>query len=158
MRKSISLAVLLSVAAWAAAENSWAPDTPEGLSISRDADGTIKDESYATDVVPRMAFVCIGGGEIRAQIDWQRFISSFSTEVGFKVDGGSFTWFKWKVDSSEKLTQSPSADDTRKLVAAIGAGGRLTVEVTPYSEGPVSVDFDLTGLAAALDTLRSRCR
>jgi len=158
MRKLTAMLILLPAASWAGADSNWLLDTSDGISISQDGGNTIKDESYTKDVTPRMAFVCSGGGSVTAQIDWKRFISSFSTEVGFKVDGGKFTWLKWKVDGSEKVTLSPSADDTRKLVDALGIGSSLLVEITPYSEGPVEVSFDLAGFAGQLDELGKTCK
>ena len=99
-----------------------------------------------------------GDATVVARIDWRRFISSFSTEVGFKVGDAGFTWLKWKVDSSEKVTYSPSGDDTRKLIDLLGPSGELIVEVSPYSEGPVTVSYDLEGLDQALESLSERCR
>ena len=156
MRCSIILLALPALA-WAGADSNWTADEAAGPAISQDAGNTIKDPSWTTDVTPRMRFSCAAGGEIIASIDWQRFISSFNTEVGFKVDGGKFTWFKWNVDGSEQVTVSPSAADTQKLLDAIADGGELLVDVTPYSESPVTVTFDLGGLGRALDELRANC-
>jgi hypothetical protein len=150
-----ALLLIVSPLAWAA--DNWVVDTSDDIAIARDGGNSIKDESWSSEVTPRMRFSCAPGGEIIASIDWRRFISSFSTEVGFKVDGGKFTWLKWKVDGSEKVTISPSASDTQTLIDAIGAGNELLVEVTPYSEGPVTVTFELEGLAAALETLKASC-
>ena len=158
MKKLTAIMILLPAALWAGADANWLLDTSDGISISQDAGNTIKDESYTKDVTPSMALVCSGGGSITAQIDWKRFISSFSTEVGFKVDGGKFTWLKWKVDGSEKVTLSPSADDTGKLVDALGMGNSLLVEISPYAQGPVEVNFDLNGFAEKLDELKGACK
>jgi hypothetical protein len=123
------------------------------------AGNSIKDESASADVTPRLEIRCSPGDpSLTARIDWQRFISSFSTELGFKVDDGRFTWLKWKTDSSEQVTLSPSAEDTATLIRLMGSGSRLTVEVTPYSEGPVEVGFDLTGFDEALLALQDACR
>jgi len=158
MKKLTTILILLPAASWAEADSNWLLDTADAISISQDGGNPIKDESYTKEVTPSMAFVCLSGGSITAQIDWKRFISSFSTEVGFKVDDGKFTWLKWKVDGSEKVTLSPSADDTRKLVAALGMGSNLLVEITPYSESPVEVSFDLAGLTGKLDELGKACQ
>lgn len=74
------------------------------------------------------------------------------------MDGGKFSWLKWKVDGSEKVTLSPSADDTRKLVDALGMGNSLLVEISPYAQAPVEVNFDLTGFSEKLDELNDACR
>jgi hypothetical protein len=127
--------------------------------LHQKATNTIKDEYGTADVTPRLEFRCSSADpSVTARIDWQRFISSFSTEVGFKVDDGRFTWLKWKTDSTEKVTLSPSAEDTATLVGSLSAGSRLTVEITPYSEGPVEVGFDLAGFDEALRDLQDACR
>ena len=147
-------------------ETAWSvevADDPSGYGeiamLYQDARNTIKDEYATKDVTPRLSFSCVPGDpSISASIDWRRFISSFSTEVGFKVDDGKFTWLKWKVDGSEKVTNSPSADDSAKLLAVMDAGETLKVEISPYSEGPVEVGFTLAGFASALEVLKGRCR
>ena len=163
MRKLISCLLVLPAITWAG-ESAWNIEAGEGefgavATLSRDAANSIKDESYSKDVTPRLSFQCMPGDPtVAASIDWQRFISSFSTEVGFKVDDGKFTWVKWKMDGSEKVTISPSADDTKKLVELLSSGERLRVEISPYSEGPVEVQFDLTGLADGLIELGKTCQ
>lgn len=127
-------------------------------SIQQDSANTIKDEYASKDVTPRLKFLCAPGSpEISAQIDWQRFISSFNTEVGFKVDGGKTLWLKWGVDRSNKITLSPSVADTQSLIDRLGEGKTLQVEVSPYSESPVTVEFELSGFLSGLDRLRKEC-
>ena len=154
MRKLFLVLLWMAPPAWA---QGWTLEDGAELQIAQDAGNTIKNESWTADVTPRMQFTCAAGGEIVASIDWQRFISSFSTEVGFKVDGGKFTWLKWKVDGTEKVTISPSASDTQKLLDSFGDGAELLVDVTPYSESAVTVTFSLAGLADALSELRAGC-
>ena len=119
---------------------------------------TIRDESATGEVIPRLELFCTpGDAAVTARIDWQRFISSFSTEVGFKVDGGKFTWLKWKIDPSEQVTISPSAEDSQKLVQLLTGGSQLLVEVSPYSQGPETAEFDLSGFADSLESLINAC-
>jgi invasion protein IalB len=120
---------------------------------------TIKDEYATKDVRPQLAFRCApGNAEISVQIDWRRFISSFNTEVGFKVDGGKTLWLKWGVDQSNKITISKSAADSQSLIEGLEGGSELLVEVSPYSEPPVTVQFDLAGFSQALESLRAECQ
>ncbi|RLA34625.1 MAG: hypothetical protein DRR11_02285 [Gammaproteobacteria bacterium] len=127
-------------------------------SLQQDSLTTIKDEYAKQDLRPQLEFRCTAGEmAITARIDWQRFISSFSTELGFKVDGGRFTWLKWKVDQSNKVTFSPSAADSQKLIELALGGEKLLVEVTPYSASPVTVEYDLEGFSGALAELKDRC-
>ena len=127
-------------------------------SLQQDSANTIKDEYATRDVVPRLSLRCTPGNpEVTARIDWQRFISSFNTEVGFKVDDGKTLWLKWGVDRSNKITRSRSADDSKTLLEHIADGKKLQVEITPYSESPVTVEFDLAGLASGLEGLHKEC-
>ncbi len=126
--------------------------------LQQDSANTIKDEYATKDVVPQLMFRCVPGDPtITARIDWQRFISSFNTEVGFKVDDGKTLWLKWGVDRSNKITVSPSADDSRSLVEHLQEGKSLRVEVSPYSEPPVTAEYDLTGFAKGLKALLKEC-
>ena len=169
MRKLLLLMISLPTFAWADAPgpgSSWKLETvedPSGygsvVALQQESSKTIKDESAANDVTPLLEFRCApGDATITARIDWQRFISSFSTEVGFKVDGGRFTWLKWKLDQSEQVTLSPSVADSQKLIDALKAGSELLVEVSPYSQGPETAEFDLVGLSDALDSLVNECQ
>lgn len=129
------------------------------MSLQQDSSTPIKDESRTHDVIPRLSFRCEPGNpQITARIDWGRFISSFNTELGFKVDDSKRLWLKWGVDRSEKITISKSADDTQKLLAALADGGNLNVEISPYSEGPVAAQFELAGLSAGIAGLQSNCK
>ena len=166
MRKLPVLLILLPAFTQADADPKWnsaTVDDPSGygsvVTMRQDSSKTIKDESAANDVTPVLEFRCTpGDATITARIDWQRFISSFSTEVGFKVDGGRFTWLKWKLDQSEQVTFSPSTADSQKLIAVLKAGSELLVEVSPYSQGPETAEFDLADLSDALDSLMADCQ
>ena len=155
----------LSVAQATDLEGSWALTLGEDSSsyevvalLQQDSANTIKDEYATKDVVPQLMLRCVPGDPtITARIDWQRFISSFNTEVGFKVDDGKTLWLKWGVDRSNKITLSPSADDSRSLVEHLQDGKSLRVEVSPYSEPPVTAEYDLTGFAKGLNALLKEC-
>jgi hypothetical protein len=128
-------------------------------SLQQASANTIKDEYATKDVKPLLAFRCTpGNAEISVQIDWRRFISSFNTEVGFKIDGGKTLWLKWGVDQSNKITVSKSAADSLSLIDRLDGGNELLVEVSPYSEPPVAVQFSLAGFSQALESLRAECQ
>ena len=128
-------------------------------SLQQESANTIKDEYATKDINPQLAFRCAPGNpEISVRIDWRRFISSFNTEVGFKADDGKTLWQKWGVDQSNKITLSKSAADSQSLVDYLSGGSSLLVEVSPYSEPPVTVEYDLAGLPAALEALRAECQ
>jgi len=127
-------------------------------SLQQESANTIKDEYATKDINPQLAFRCAPGNpEVSVRIDWRRFISSFNTEVGFKADDGKTLWQKWGVDQSNKITLSKSAADSQSLVDYLSGGSSVQVEVSPYSEPPITVEYDLTGLSAALEALRAEC-
>lgn len=150
--------MILLLPAAAGADGQWVLESSDAAALYQDAGNTITDETATKAVRPRLEFSCTpGDSAVTAQIDWKRFISSFRTEVGFKVDDGQFAWHKWKVDRSEKVTVSTSPEDTRKLIDTLSDGKSLVVEITPYSEGPVVAEFDLAGFVAALGKLKDNC-
>ena len=143
---------------WVLAIGAGPTDLELVASLQQDAANTIKDEYATKDVTPRLTFRCTPGNpEVTVLIDWQRFISSFNTEVGFKVDAGKSLWLKWGVDRSNKITLSRSATDSQTLIEHLGDGESLQVEISPYSESPVTVEFDLAGTANGLAQLRTEC-
>ena len=146
-----------------AAESRWileTRDAPDGGAakpvLAQVSAVAIADEYGSKQVNPEIQFHC-SGGELLARIHWHRFISSFNTELGFKADNGRNKWHKWKVDRSNQVTISPSADDTAVIIEKMLAGKILTVDVTPYSEAPVQVQFDLAGFTEAIDSFRADC-
>lgn len=134
-------------------------DFEVSVAIVQESPDAIADESASDEVHPVLDFRCParGDGTVTLQIDWRRFISSFNTEVGFRVDGGKATWIKMGVDSSNKITLGKAADTT-KLINTIAGGKTLNVEVAPYSEPSVFVNFDVSTLPAALEKLRDACQ
>lgn len=151
LRILIALAPV-AIAPAAFGESAWVIDGGTLSQISGDA---IQDEYATKEVHPKLEFVC-EWGETTFRIDWGRFISSFATEVGFRVDDGHAEWIKLSVDSSNKLTVGKTRD-VEALVELIGDGKNLNVEVAPYSEPSVNVNFDLASFAAGLEELKAGC-
>jgi len=130
-----------------------------GVVLARLSPDGIPDESGRETVHPALELYCTPGDPdgVGVRVDWRRFISSFNTEVGFRIDDGKRSWLKLGVDASNRVTVAKAGADTAKLLALFDTGSSLSVEVAPYSEPPVTVGFDLTGLAGALDDLRNAC-
>jgi hypothetical protein len=128
-------------------------------SLTQDSRETIADEYATKEVNPQLAFRCYPdeGNNVYVSIDWRRFISAFNTEVGFKVDDKELILINWGVDRSEKVTSPRSGDDVQELLDYFSGGGDLKIEIIPYSEGLVTVSYDITGLDVALDALRKNC-
>ncbi|MGB5579257.1 MAG: hypothetical protein WBM68_01715 [Woeseia sp.] len=127
--------------------------------MSQSSLASISDEYGAKEVHPRLEFYCEPNGDttIRARIDWQRFISSFNTEVTFDTADGDSLTLKLGVDKSNKITSTRNADDVSALIGALHSSDSLTIHVTPYSEAPVSVDLQTSGFLKALEQLQANC-
>lgn len=152
-------AALPAVADWSVSTGTDETSYQAVTVLSQAATGTIPDEYRSKQVRPALEFRCApgGNGPVRTRIDWGRFISSFNTEVIFTVDGRDPVTLTLGVDRSNRITSTKVEADDDALLDYLDGGDRLTVTVTPYSEVPVSVDFDLDGFADGLDELRAAC-
>lgn len=121
--------------------------------------GTISDEYGMKEVNPRLEFRCVpmSGDGVGVRIDWQRFISSFNTEVQFAADEREPLTVSMGVDRSNKITSTRDGADDEKLVNYLDGAATLEITVTPYSEVPVSVQYPLDDFAAQLAALREAC-
>lgn len=121
---------------------------------------SIPAESGTETVYPVMGFQCSPGTEpnIRLRIDWRRFIASFNTEVGFRVDGGKPLWLKLGVDPKNTVTMSKSSADVRKLLQQLSNAATVELEVAPYSEPSVFVNFDISTFGSAFTVFRESCQ
>ena len=166
-RYGIPLA-LLALASTAAAENVDEPwsltlagvsDFEAAITLQQQSADTIADEYGTKEVHPVLTLSCAarGDGTIAVRVDWQRFVSSFNTEVGFRVDDDKMQWLKMGVDDSNKITTARSAAAAADVIERMRTGKRLTVEVAPYSEPSVSVTFDVSTFAEAFAKFEDSC-
>lgn len=163
VRRLLIVLLVLGASAQALANDGWTAGVDDSGYDSRQviyqASSTAIADEYATkEVNPVLSFGCVAGGDgtVTAKIDWQRFISSFSTEAGFSVDDGKASWLKMAVDSSNKQTLANAAD-TASLLTLLEGGKQLTVEIAPYSEPSVFVHFDIETFGAAFALLKDGC-
>jgi hypothetical protein len=129
------------------------------VSLYQESRDAIPDEYASKEVKPQLAFRCIPGegGELKVSVDWRRFISSFNTEVGFKVDDKELLLLNWGVDRSNKVTAPRAGGNDPDLLLYLQNGKSLSVEVIPYSETLITVSYDISGIDAALEALKNRC-
>ena len=155
----LTTSLLALVAATSIAASPWElgdDDYSGGIALSQQSTDAIPDEYATKDVQPVLSFRCASDGAVAMHIDWQRFISSFRTDVGFRVDGGDAKWIKLAVDSSNKITLANSTE-TAALLEHIAAGEKLNVETAPYAEPAVFVNFDIASLTQELQKLSEAC-
>jgi hypothetical protein len=167
--RSPAIAALLLTAAGVHADSmsaQWALEvardatTYEDVATLRvDAVDDIADEYARKRVHPQLAFYCVprGNAALSVRLDWRRFISSFNTEVGFKADDRELLLVNWGVDRSNKITLPRGAKDTNDLIEYLRGAANLQVEVIPYSDSLITVNFDISGIDAALQALAEKC-
>lgn len=119
----------------------------------------ISDEYGMKEVQPILEFRCVpmSGTGIDVRIDWQRFISSFNTEITFAADNADAATWTFGVDRSNKITSAKSDADKAAIMDYLSGSSSLAVTVTPYSEVPVTVSYSLDGFDDKLAELEQAC-
>tara|TARA_B100000959_G_scaffold202699_1_gene212160 strand:- start:6236 stop:6751 length:516 start_codon:yes stop_codon:yes gene_type:complete len=127
--------------------------------ISQTSITSITNESTFEEVFPNLTFYCTKNNPDPVfQINWKRFISSFNkTEIGLQVDKEKMTWIKFNVDKTGKITRQDSLSQSQLLINRLLGKTALKVEVEPYSEPAVSVEFNLQDFVAYIEKLRDSC-
>lgn len=89
-----------------------------------------------------------------AYITFGFFLGSDSTEVTHRLDKQKAEEREWGISTDHQAMFAPKPIDfIRKLLKA----ETLFLRVTPYGESPVSVSFNLTGLAESIKPLQDAC-
>ena len=129
--KILAMLIFLFMPVITNALDKWQKNNDKEIVIYQISEFSIKDEN-ANDVFPKIEFYCSKNNtSILARINWKRFISSFNTEIGFKIDQQNFFWSKWKVDNTTKVTYSPSEENTKHLIAQMIKGKKLREKAKP---------------------------
>ena len=142
---------------WSFVEDESNPDYM--TQISQASITSITNESTFEEVFPNLTFYCTKNNpDPVLQINWKRFISSFNkTEIGFQVDKEKMTWIKFNVDKTGNITRQDSLSQSQLLINRLLGKTALKVEVEPYSEPAVSVEFNLQDFVAYIEKLRDSC-
>jgi len=142
---------------WFFTEGEPNPDTV--AQISQKSNTSIINESASDEVFPNLTFYCTKNNpDPVLQINWKRFISSFNkTEIGFQVDKEKMTWIKFNVDKTGNITRQDSLSQSQLLINRLLGKTTLKVEVEPYSEPAVSVEFNLQDFVVYIEKLRDSC-
>ena len=142
---------------WSFVEDESNPDYM--TQISQTSITSITNESTFEEVFPNLTFYCTKNNPDPVfQINWKRFISSFNkTEIGFQVDKEKMTWIKFNVDKTGNITRQDSLSQSQLLINRLLGKTALKVEVEPYSEPAVSVEFNLQDFVVYIEKLRNSC-
>ena len=142
---------------WSFVEDESNPDYM--TQISKASITSIINESTFEEVFPNLTFYCTKNNpDPVLQINWKRFISSFNkTEIGFQVDKEKMTWIKFNVDKTGNITRQDSLSQSQLLINRLLGKTALKVEVEPYSEPAISVEFNLQDFVVYIEKLRNSC-
>jgi hypothetical protein len=142
---------------WSFVEDESNPDYM--TQISQTSITSITNESTFEEVFPNLTFYCTKNNPDPVfQINWKRFISSFNkTEIGLQVDKEKMTWIKFNVDKTGNITRQDSLSQSQLLINRLLGKTALKVEVEPYSEPAVSVEFNLQDFVVYIEKLRNSC-
>jgi len=89
-----------------------------------------------------------------AYISWDAYLGLEQTTVLTRLDDRPASKSEWSLSTDNKATFAPQA---KTFIKGLLGHSRLVSQVTPYSESPVLVTFDLAGLDAALKPLSDAC-
>jgi type VI secretion system protein VasI len=93
-------------------------------------------------------------GEIDAYVNWSTFLSTSSISVTSRIDKNPAKESSWSLSTDYKASFIPQPEET--LEKFIGASS-FVVNVTPYSENPITAIFNITGAEKALSDIRRSC-
>lgn len=90
-----------------------------------------------------------------AYITWDAYLGLEETSVLTRLDDRPASRSEWSLSTDNKATFAPQP---KTFIKTLLGHSRLVSQVTPYSESPVLVTFDLAGLDVALKPLSDACR
>lgn len=88
-------------------------------------------------------------------VTWNVFLGTDSTEVLERFGSEPARTREWTLSTDNKATFHPGSDT--EFLKTMLKHDKLLLQVTPYSESPVMISFDLRGLASVLPELQAAC-
>jgi type VI secretion system protein VasI len=94
-------------------------------------------------------------GKTEAYINWNAFLGSDGLSVTSRIDKESAVTSYWSISTDHKASFMPKPVAT--LQKFEGASS-FVVNLTPYSESPITAIFDITGAKDAFKNIRQDCK
>ncbi len=126
-------------------------DDSQKVILTLAAENTIRS-SYRTER-PTLYLRC-AENKTEAFISWNIFLGSDSTKVLLRYDKEKAKTRRWGLSTDHKAT---FVRGNIPFIKKILKHEKLLVQVTPYSDSPVTTTFDLRGLKEAIKPLRKAC-
>jgi type VI secretion system protein VasI len=102
----------------------------------------------------RMTVRC-KNGKTEVFVDWATFLGSESISVTSRIDKDQAEKSYWSISTDHKASFMPQPIPTLKKLAN---GSSYAVNLTPYSDSPVTAIFDISGAEAAFKDIRRDCK
>ena len=93
-------------------------------------------------------------GKTEAYIDWNTFLGSNGLNVTSRIDRAAASNAYWGISTDHKASFMPQQVATLKRFEAASS---YVVNLTPYSESPITAIFDITGANGAFQDIRRDC-
>jgi hypothetical protein len=142
------------------AEGNWRygefPERREGVEVTRvlqlRAENDIPSSLRSQQVRPTLQVFC-ADGRVGFAVVFGRFIIAGTYAnahpVSYRLDDQPPAFASWAVSPTNRALGR--WDDGVRFVAALAGARRLVIEAQPWSEAPVVIEFDVTGLQEAFD-------
>ncbi len=126
-------------------------DDSQKVILTLAAENTIRS-SYRTER-PTLYLRC-AENKTEAYINWGVFLGSDNTKVLLRYDKEKAKTRRWGLSTDHKAT---FVRGNIPFIKKLLKHKKLLVQVTPYSDSPVTTTFDLRGLKEAIKPLRKAC-
>jgi type VI secretion system protein VasI len=94
-------------------------------------------------------------GKTEAYVNWATFLGSDSITVTSRIDKAQAEKAYWNISTDHKASFMPSPVPTLKKMTG---GTTYAVNLTPFSESPITAIFDIAGAEEAFKDIRRDCK
>lgn len=104
---------------------------------------------------PVYAYIRCKSNETDFFINWNDYIGGDEPAVLSRIGNAQAQTSKWDISTDNETTFHPQPIP---FIKSLLASDKLILQVTPYSESPVTVIFDLTNLSESIKPVRDTCK
>nr|WP_223112626.1 type VI secretion system-associated protein TagO [Pseudomonas syringae] len=94
-------------------------------------------------------------GKTELFVNWSSFIGTDDTDVTYRIGKSKAITRSWQISTDNTSTFYPGSPI--KAMKEMMESDKFIVNVTPYSESPVTAIFDISGAEAAFADIRKGC-
>lgn len=114
-------------------------------------------DGYGKSVTPMLHIRC-KENTTALYISWDRFIGSGEAYITYRIDKNKAQRQFWSISTDHQATGKWRGGSSIPFIKKLLDSKSLLVNVTPYGDNPVLVNFDVSGIESAIKPLREECR